>query len=225
MQNNVWENEYKNPKLVSLSKEPIASIKDFVRYLRKNFDYNFSSIKILDLGCGNAKNSLYIKEQGFDNEIVGIDISETALKYAKDLVGQGNFIKQSIGESLKFPDSYFDIVLDVTSSNSLFESERIIYLNEIQRVLKSDGYLFVRALCKDGDTNAKKLLKSNPGVEKDTYKMPEIGLIERVFSKEDIISIYSNIGELLYLNKETHYTKFNGRSFKRNFWIGVWHKK
>ena len=79
MQNNVWENEYKNPKLVSLSKEPIASIKDFVRYLRKNFDYNFSSIKILDLGCGNAKNSLYIKEQGFDNEIVGIDISETAL--------------------------------------------------------------------------------------------------------------------------------------------------
>ncbi len=225
MQENIWEKEYKNPQLVSLSKEPITSLKDFVRFLRKKCGVEISNLNILDLGCGNAKNSFYITEQGSNNKIVGIDISETALKYAKELAPQGNFIKQSIGTKLNFPDSYFDIILDITSSNSLSESEREIYLNESHRVLKSGGYLFIRALCKDGDLNAKNLIKSNPGKEKDTYIMPELGLTERVFSKEDILATYAQFFDNLYLEKETHYTKFNGKSYKRNFWVGAWRKK
>jgi SAM-dependent methyltransferase len=225
MQENIWENEYKKPKLVSLSKEPITSLKDFVRFLRKERGLEISNLNILDLGCGNAKNSFYIAEQGLNNKIVGIEISETAIKYAKELAPEGNFIKQSIGKPLNFPNSHFDIALDITSSNSLSESEREIYLNETHRALKPGGYLFIRALCKDGDLNAKNLIKSNPGKEKDTYIMPELGLTERVFSKEDLLATYMPFFENLYLNKETHYTKFNGKSYKRNFWVGAWTKK
>ena len=224
MQENIWENEYKNPKLVTLSKETITSVKDFVRYLRKERKFDFSNISILDLGCGNAKNGLYIAEQGLNNKLFGIDISETALKYAKELAPQGEFIKGSIGKKINFPDSTFDIILDITSSNSLSESERKVYLNEIQRTLKPGGYLFVRSLCKDGDTNAKNLLKSNPGKEIDTYIMPEFGLVERVFTRNDLCGNYSHIGEMLYIVKETHYTKFNNKSYKRNFWISCWKK-
>jgi hypothetical protein len=54
--------------------------------------------------------------------------------------------------------------------------------------------------------------------------MPSLGLTERVFSKEDLIKMYSIFGEPLYLKKETHYTKFNNQSYKRNFWVGVWGK-
>lgn len=224
MQENIWENEYQNPKLVSLSDEPIKCLKDFVRFLRKDKKIELSNLNILDLGCGNGKNSIYISEQGENNKIFGIDISETAIKIAKQTYPQGNFIKGSIGNSFPFPDSNFDIILDITSSNSLSEKERGIYLKEISRVIKPTGYLFVRTLCKDGDTNAKNLLKSNPGIEKDTYTMPELGLTERVFSKEDLLATYSPFFELLYLKKETHYTKFGGRSYKRNFWVGTWRK-
>lgn len=224
MQENIWEKEYQNPKLVSLSDVPAMALKDFVRFLRKEKKLEISNLNILDLGCGNAKNSFYISEQGLNNKIVGIEISETALKYARELAPEGNFIKQSIGTILPFEDESFDIILDVTSSNSLSESEREVYLKEVYRLLKPSGYLFVRALCKDGDTNAQNLLKSNPGKEKDTYIMPELELTERVFSKEDLLSTYTNIGENLYLTKETHYTKFGGRSYKRNFWVGVWRK-
>ena len=203
MQEKIWEKEYRNPKLVSLSNEPAMSLKDFVRFLRKQAGIELSNLNILDLGCGNGKNSAYIGDQGININVVGIDISETALKYARDLLPEGNFIKQSIGSQLPFPDHSFDIILDVTSSNSLSESEREVYLSEIKRLLKSGGYMFLRALCKDGDKNAQTLLKTNPGKEKDTYIMPELGLIERVFSKEDLISMYSSLGEIVHVEKET----------------------
>ena len=220
MQENIWENEYGKPKLISLSDKPAKSLRDFVRFLRKERGLELSNLNILDLGCGNGKNSLYIAEQGIGNSITGIDISETAIKYAQELVSGGKFIKGSIGEEFPFPDASFDIILDITSSNSLNESERIIYLSECKRVLKPGGYLFLRTLCKDGDKNAQNLLKTNPGKEKDTYIMPDIGLTERVFSREDLIAFYSPFFELLYLEKETHYTKFGGKSYKRNFWVG-----
>jgi hypothetical protein len=54
--------------------------------------------------------------------------------------------------------------------------------------------------------------------------MREIGLTERVFSKEDLLEMYSFFGEPIFLDKETHYTKFNGQSYKRNFWVVVWKK-
>ncbi|MEK7095126.1 MAG: class I SAM-dependent methyltransferase [Patescibacteria group bacterium] len=228
MQENIWEKEYRDPQLITLGVEAIQAIKDWVRFLRKEKNVEFSSLKILDLGCGNGKNSIYIADQGEDNEIVGIDISKTAIEYARKLAEEKNlkaaFLQQSIGMTFPFPNTHFDLVLDVTSSNSLNEKEREIYLKETQRVMKSGSYLFVRALCKDGDSNAKILLKTNPGKEKDTYVMPEFGLTERVFSKEDFMTIYSSFFTLLYLEKETHYTKFKDRSYKRNFWVAYFIK-
>ncbi len=224
MQDNTWEKEYRDPKLISLSDEPIKCLKDFVRYLRKEENIELNNLNILDLGCGNAKNSVYIAEQGDNNKVFGIDISPTAIILAKQAYPSGDFRVGNFGKTFPYPDRHFDIILDITSSNSLSESEREIYLSEINRTIKSSGFLFVRALCKDGDSNAKNLLNCNPGKEKDTYIMPELGLTERVFSKEDFISQYSSSFELLYLDKETHYTKFNNRSYKRNFWVSAWRK-
>jgi SAM-dependent methyltransferase len=224
MQENIWEAEYRNPQLVSLSDVPAQCVRDFARFLRKDQKIELDNLNILDLGCGNGKNSNYIAEQGLNNKIVGIEISETALKYARSLVPQGNFMKQNIGTILPFSDKIFDIILDVTSSNSLNESERAIYLKEIQRLLKPSCYFFLRTLCNDVDKNAHELIKTNQGVEKDTYIMREIGLTERVFSKEDLLEMYSFFGEPIFLDKETHYTKFNGQSYKRNFWVVVWKK-
>lgn len=225
MQENTWENEYKNPKLISLSDEPTKCVKDFTRFLRKDRNIELSNLNILDLGCGNGKNSFYISEQGFDNKVHGIDISETAIKYAAELNSTGNFIKGDIGKKLPYHDNFFDIVLDITSSNSLTENERAVYLNEINRVIKKNSYLLIRTLCKDGDQNAKNLIETFPGKEKDTYIMPDINLTERVWSEEDFKKYYSEYFDLLYLEKETHYTKFNNRSYKRNFWIGCFVRK
>ncbi len=135
-----------------------------------------------------------------------------------------NYLVKSFGEAFPFPNDTFDLIIDVTSSNSLNESEREIYLTEMNRTLKPGGYLFVKALCKEGDKNAKELIKKSPGREKDTYYMKELGLTERVFDREDFTHMYGNYFKLLSLDKKESYSKMNSRSYKRHFWLGYFQK-
>jgi SAM-dependent methyltransferase len=243
MQKNVWEKEYKNPKLVTGGDEPQTSVKDFLRFIRREQKVALENLRVLDLGCGNGKNANYIASLDSGNHVVGVDISETALEQARaardKLIAEGQFNKgqveyvhATIGEPLDFSDNSFDVALDVTSSNSLSESERTVYLAEVHRLLKPGGWFFIRALCKDGDRNAQSLLKLHPGTEKDTYIMPEMGLVERVFSRQDFIETYSSssstrapLFEIVHIEKETHYSQFAGRSYKRNFWVTYGRKK
>jgi SAM-dependent methyltransferase len=239
MQEHIWEREYQKPKLVTgRGTEPQASVKDFLRWLRRGDSAipgspirELENLSVLNLGCGNGKNSNYICSLDATNRAVGVEISETALGEARThahemhVATQTTYLKHSIGVALPFPDESFGLALDVTSSNSLNEAERAIYLTEVQRALKPTGFLFVRALCKDGDTNAQNLLKSNPGPERDTYILPDVGLTERIFSREDFIATYSHLFHILHLEKETHYTRFGGRSYKRNFWLAYLQKK
>lgn len=239
MKANAWENEYQKQRLVTMSDEPQTSVKDFLRWVRRERKMELENLNILDLGCGNGKNTLYIVELDPSNRGIGIDIAPTALQFARENAtkrgADASFIEGSIGAPLvginKKPllDNSFDIALDITSSNSLSENERAIYLSELHRTLKPTGYAMVRALCKDGDENAKNLLKISPGQEKDTYIMPELSITERIFSKEDILALYSSLFTIHHIEKETHYTTIEtpkgSRKFKRNFWILYLQKK
>ena len=100
----------------------------------------------------------------------------------------------------------------------------INYLNEVRRVLKIGGHFFVRALCKDGDKNAKNLLRQSPGTEYDTYINKDMDLIERVFSRQDFVNLYSKYFEIQKLIKKTNYAQFKGQSYKRNYWLAYMKK-
>ena len=220
-QGNTWEREYKNPKLVTKNDGPQADTLRFLKFLKKEQKYKVEDRSILDLGCGTGRNANYLAERG--NNVIGIEISKTALSLAKDraqdLGVNVDYRLGDIGEKYDIEDDSIDIIIDVTSSNSLNDVGREIYLSEVNRVLKNDGYFFVRALCKDGNQNVKNLLKTSPGKEYDTYIIKEIGLTERVFSREDFTKTYSKYFKILNLEKKTSYTTFNGRIYKRDYWL------
>ena len=220
-QGNTWEREYKNPKLVTKNDGPQADTLRFLKFLKKDQKYKVEDKNILDIGCGTGRNANYLSELG--NIVTGIEISKTALNLAisraKELGIKVDYQWGDIGEKYNIEDNSVDVVLDVTSSNSLDEKGREIYLNEVNRVLKSNGYFFVRALAKDGNKNVKNLLKNSPGREYDTYVIKEIGLTERVFSREDFIKMYSKYFKILHLEKKTNYTTFNNCIYKRDYWI------
>lgn len=225
-QGNVWDKEYMSPKLVTKDDKPQADTLRFLKFLKKEQKYKIENKAILDLGCGTGRNSNYLAKEG--NHVVGIDISKTALSMARErgreLDLDVDYRLGDIGEDYEMKDDSVDVVLDVTSSNSLDEKGRESYLKEMHRVLKRGGYIFVRALCKDGDENAKFLLKHSPGREYDTYVMKEIGLTERVFSKEDFIKAYSRYFKILKLEKKTGYSTFNNKVYKRNYWLAYLQK-
>ncbi len=224
-QGKIWENEYKNPKLVSKGEGPQADTLRFLKFLKKEQKYKVEGIKILDLGSGTGRNANYLAELG--NDVIGIEISKTALTLAKDRARElgvnVDYRLGDIGAEYEIADSSIDVILDVTSSNSLNEKGRAVYLAECARVLKN-GYIFVRALCKDGNKNVKNLLKMSPGLEYDTYIVRELGLTERVFSKEDFIKMYSKYFKILSLTKKTSYSTMDGRIYKRDYWLAYMQK-
>lgn len=220
-QGNIWDKEYRKPLLVTKNEGPQADTLRFLKFLKKDQKFKVEEKVILDLGCGTGRNSNYLADLG--NKVTGFEISKTALNLAKDrALRMGlnvDYRLADIGQSYDIADASIDVVLDVTSSNSLNEQGREIYLQETNRVMKNGGYLFVRALAKDGNKNVKNLLKISPGSEYDTYIIREIGLTERVFSKTDFIKMYSQYFKILKLDKKTSYATFNNRVYKRDYWL------
>jgi SAM-dependent methyltransferase len=220
-QGSAWEREYRNPKLVTKGDEPQADTLRFFKFLKKEEKFILEDKTVLDLGCGTGRNANYIAERG--NSVIGIEISKTALELARqrarDLGVSVDYRLADIGTPYDIPSDSVDLIIDVTSSNSLDEKGREVYLSESHRVLKTGGYMFVRALCKDGDKNVKNLLKDSPGREHDTYTIKEIGLTERVFSREDFVTTYGTYFKILKLEKKSGYSTFNGRIYKRDYWL------
>ncbi len=226
-QRKVWENEYKNTKLVTLSDKPQKDFLNFLKFLKKDQQIVLNNLNILDLGCGVGKNSNYLAK--LDNTVTGLDISSEAIKIAKERAEKlnidVNYQVSNIGSKYAFNDEYFDVVIDIISSNSLNEKEREIYLSEVSKVLKPGGYFFVRALRKEGDKNAKFLLANSPGPEKNTYKIKGLGLTERVFEEKELKEMYGAYFEILKLQNKSAYTKYNNQSYKRNYWLIYMTKK
>ena len=249
-QKSVWEKEYQTPLLVTGGLEPQNDFKRFIKWLRKDRKLSLEGLRVLDLGSGLGKNAIFLAERGA--VVTGMEISEKAIEIAlerarqvnihviiipeeismyldsdshgNDTLGVVTFLHADIGALYPFKDNSFNLVLDVISSNSLNEKGREVYIKEVQRVLKSGGYFFVRALAKDGDKNAENLLTLHPGKEKDTYIMPELGLTERVFSKEDFAATYSKYFTIEQLLKKSGYAIFKDKPYKRNYWLGYMQK-
>jgi SAM-dependent methyltransferase len=221
-QHSEWENEYKHSKLVTQSEEPQNDFKRFYKFLKKDEGVSFEDLHVLDLGCGTGKNSIFLAERGA--VCTGLEISKTALSLARERAKANGltttFLEKSFGDPFPFEDLSFDLALDIMSSNSLTEEERETYLKETSRVLKPGGYFFVRLLALDGDKNAQTLLKTHPGKEPGTYCLPEVGVTERVLTKQEFIDYYSPFFTIIKLDRKSGYTHVGNRLFKRNYWIG-----
>lgn len=225
-QGSVWENEYQNPQLITRGDKPQKDVIRFFRFLKREEGITLENLTILDLGSGTGRNANYLAELG--NNVIGLEISPTAVNLAmsraKEMGVKVGYQLHDIGSKYSFDNEMFDLVLDVTSSNSLDGRGRDMYLSEVSRVLKKNGYFFVKSLCKEGDKNAKTLLKKNPGPELDTYINEDMNLIERVFDHQDFINLYSKYFKIIKLLKKTNYTRFNGQNYKRNFWLAYMKK-
>jgi len=98
--------------------------------------------RVLDAGCGNGKNSVYLREKGF--EVYGFDISARAIAFAHGKIPTGDFVVAD-ARSLPYADEAFDVIVDVGLLHSIPPDAWASYKKEAFRILKSKGYYFLRA--------------------------------------------------------------------------------
>ncbi|MBN2789198.1 MAG: methyltransferase domain-containing protein, partial [Candidatus Delongbacteria bacterium] len=93
--------------------------------------------------------SLWIAEKGF--EVYGIDISPTAIDWAKEKAADLNlkayFRLDSVLDLSEFPDDHFDFILDGHCLHCIIGDDRKKFLTEALRVLKPNGFFFSETMC------------------------------------------------------------------------------
>ena len=102
---------------------------------------------LLDLGCGLERHSLLFAEYGF--RVTAADISEDALLFLKNKVKETNtdiLCRKADMRALPFADDAFDCVFAMHSAGHADSAGMKQVMNEIRRVLKPDGRVFM-TLC------------------------------------------------------------------------------
>lgn len=214
-----WEREYINPTFISKDGKPQEDFLKFLKWVKKNKVRELESSRILDAGCGTGRNAYYLADK-YDANVEAFDFAKSAISFAKEHFSHplASFSVHDMKDQLPYSDESFDFVFDIMASFALPDADRETYLQELHRVLKPGGLMYVRTLAKEGDKNAQFLIKNNPGKDSDTYIHPTLLSQEKVFSGPDFKEVYGKYFEILFMERKSGYQKFDGQPFKRQYW-------
>lgn len=117
------------------------------KYPRLHLSENsFEGKKICDVGCGDGRNLVLLKQCGFD--VYGVEITEDIVDKVKSnlhSVGvDGSGIKVGANDNIPFGDKEFDYLLSWNACYYMGESRDFSsYVREFARVLKEEGHLIL----------------------------------------------------------------------------------
>ena len=212
-----WDAEYKNPSHLKLSTNPSEDLEKFTRWVlrRTREDVFAETASVLDVGCGNGRNLIYLARE-FHVKCIGYDISKAAIAQAA-LASKGlpiSYTARSIAGPLDVPDNSQGLVLDMMTSHFLNKAERENLRDEIFRALEPGGLLFMKTFLKDEDLHTKRLLAERPGTEAGSYIHPVMGVAEYVYSEEELVDF---LREKFIIHKvyRSHQHAFRGQARKR----------
>lgn len=180
-----WETAWKEGRWQELS-PPLPAVYEFIECLKDQ-----SPVIVLDLGCGAGRHTMALAKAGF--QVIGLDISETALNELQKRVEKSGFTNVTLVEhdmvQLPFSDDYFDAVVstNVLHHGTIRTIEKTI--TELHRIMKPGARSLIVTLSKrdfrygDGDK-----------LETDTFRFTEgdeKGIIHHFFDESGIGTAFS----------------------------------
>ncbi len=171
-------------------------------------DNNFK--KLLDLGCGTGRHLLFLSKEGFD--VYGLDGSPKGLEIAKSWLSEENqnveLSCQRIEQEFPYPNQYFDAVISIQVIHHNLLKDIIFTAQEIERILKPKGYIFITVPILNVFSREEWDLKR---IEPRTFipqKGQEKGIPHHFFTIREFKSIFKSFTLL-----ETYIDKTNHRAF------------
>lgn len=160
------------------------------RFCYKILGENCQDKEVLDYGCGNGIHSIFPAKMGA-KKIIGIDLSESQLKIAKERVkrkGLEDKVEYLLmdAEKMDFPANSFDIIFDGGTFSSIDLNRA---LPELARVLKPDGFLIgIETFGHNPFTNLKRKINKITGkrtgwAAEHILKMDDLRTAKNYFNK------------------------------------------
>jgi len=100
--------------------------------------------RVLDLGCGDGRHLVYFGKRGY--EMYGLDIAPTGLRRAEEWLAREGLSAELVPSDMTdilWPDDFFDAAICIQVINHHRIDEIRHTVQEIRRVLRAEGYLFV----------------------------------------------------------------------------------
>ena len=111
----------------------------FARFVLKNVT-NHKKIKLIDIGCGNGRDSFFFNKKGFD--VLGIDISQTVIKKNSQISNKKisflNFDVEKDTISKKF-----DIIYSRFFIHALSEKGECKFIQLVNKLKKNNTLIFL----------------------------------------------------------------------------------
>lgn len=188
METEGWEKKY--VKEGEIFSEPLPKIIKASKLFKKQ---KYS--KILDLGCGTGRHTIYLAQQGFS--VYATDISKTGIEILKKNAKAKNLknIYYKVHDMTKIPyeNAFFDGIICVFAMGHGLLSDAKNTINEMFRVLKPEGTVITEFMSiKD------KTYGEGKEIEENTFIGSMVGeeeILHHYFTKKEIKRLFSKFSK------------------------------
>lgn len=149
--------------------------------------------RVLDLGIGEGRNSLFFAKMGY--EVEGVDISKTAIDRCIERARNANLKVKAEIRDLKeieiIPGRYSLIIASwVLNFFKKTEVEQII--EKIKHGLKQDGFVYIGVFSLE-DPGYKRAKERLDEVEENTFYSMRRNSFVHYFTKEEVLSLFTDL--------------------------------
>lgn len=157
----------------------------------KNFEKQIiKPRKVLEIGCGNGRNAIYLAQKGCT--VTAVDISQRAIDWAKEQAEVNSVKIQFVCENifnLNLELQEFDYIYDSGCFHHLSPHRRVSYIQFINKYLKNNGYFSISAFKEIGKYGGSSLSDKQYYMDRTLYG----GL---GYSKEKLQILFSEFQEI-----------------------------
>jgi len=134
--NKHWNTFYKNITY----NQPSNFSKFIIKWLINN-SIKFENKNIIDVGCGNGRDSNYFYKKNF--KVTGFDLSKTVINNNLKHNNKINFVHKNICKDIKFESNY-NFLYARFFIHAITENQQTIFFNNSKKLLfKKNSYIFL----------------------------------------------------------------------------------
>ena len=167
----IWDNYFKGAKVEEMPWYEKNLDSDLENEIKSK---SLNTGSFLDLGTSAGMQAIQLAK--YDFKVTGTDISPSAIKYAKKLSNNVNFLVDDIIDS-KLSDKEFDFIFDRGVFHIFGAYHRPQYVQQVNRILKNNGILFLKCMSDK---------EKNLPDDDEPYKLSEQEIIDSFKANFDI---------------------------------------
>jgi ubiquinone/menaquinone biosynthesis C-methylase UbiE len=198
----------------------VAPIKEFTTPFQMNIfqKYVNKNAHILDIGCGYGRTLSELYNNGYKN-IIGIDFSEKMIERGRIMYPHLCFETIINGKTIYSENTFEAVILLAVLTCVINNEEQIDLLNEIKRILKPNGIIYINDfLLNTDERNMKRYTEYEPKYKNyGIFELSE-GAIVRHHNKAWVKKSFEIFKELEF--KEIEYITMNGNKSNGYYYVG-----